>query len=83
MKAYPAICYSLYMTSDRYFPTKLLEKREDVYDLWAKSIITVVVTAAVAFFLPMKFERKESADAPALDIPANTVRRSGGYRQRS
>jgi len=36
-------------------------------------IITVAVTAALTFFLSMKFERKESKDAPALDIPANTV----------
>ncbi|MDE7244584.1 MAG: glucose PTS transporter subunit IIA, partial [Oscillospiraceae bacterium] len=36
-------------------------------------VITTVVTAAVTFFLSMKFERQESADASALDIPANTV----------
>lgn len=36
-------------------------------------VITVVVTAAVTFFLSMKFEGKKSADAPALNVPANTV----------
>lgn len=36
-------------------------------------VITIVVTAAVTFFLSMRFERKESADAPALNVPANTV----------
>lgn len=36
-------------------------------------VITVVVTAAVTFFLSMKFEGKENADTPALDVPANTV----------
>lgn len=36
-------------------------------------IITVVVTAAVTLFLSMRFERRESVDTPALDVPANTV----------
>lgn len=36
-------------------------------------VITVVVTAAATFFLSMKFEGKESTNAPVLNIPANTV----------